>query len=129
MLPLRYARRWQLAGFVILIAVLVAALSPGLPDFRNAALLADKWFHALTFALLTVWFSGQYAPRAYWRLAVGMLAFGGLIEICQQMLAYRSAEALDLLADGIGVAAGLVVAMLGAGGWSLRLEDWLYSRS
>lgn len=128
MLPLRYARRWQLAGLLVLIGVLVAALMPGLPDLRNGQLFTDKWLHGLTFAFLTVWFSGQYARRAYWRLAVGMLAFGGLIEICQQMLAYRSAEALDLLADTIGVGAGLAIALMGAGGWSLRLENWLQSR-
>lgn len=128
MLPLRYARRWQVAGLLVLVAVLVAALMPGLPDFRNAAVLTDKWLHGVTFAFLTVWFSGQYARRAYWRLAVGMLAFGGLIEICQQMLAYRSAEILDLLADGIGIAAGLAIALFGAGGWSLRLENWLQAR-
>ena len=129
MLPLRYARRWQIAGVLVLIAVLVTALSPGLPDFRNAQLLTDKWLHGLTFAFLTVWFSGQYARRAYWRLAVGMLAFGALIEVCQQMLSYRSAELLDLAADTIGVLAGVTVAVLGAGGWSLRFENWLHSRT
>ena len=128
MLPLHYARRWQVAGILVLIGVLVAALSPALPDLPQAEVLTDKWLHGFTFAILTVWFSGQYARRAYWRLAIGMLAFGGLIEVCQRMLVYRSAEALDLLADTIGIAAGLVIALAGAGGWSLRFENWLHSR-
>lgn len=128
MLPLRYARRWQIAGILVLIGVLVATLSPAVPDLQQSTIFTDKWLHGLTFAFLTIWFSGQYARHSYWRLAVGMLAFGGLIEVCQRMLTYRSAEAMDLLADTVGVAAGLAVALAGAGGWSLRLENWLHSR-
>lgn len=128
MLPLRYARRWQIAGILVLVGVLVAALSPVLPDLHQSKILTDKWMHGITFSFLTVWFSGQYARRAYWRLALGMLAFGGLIEVCQRMLAYRSAEAMDLVADAVGITAGLLIALVGAGGWSLRLETWLHSR-
>ncbi len=129
MLPLRYAGRWRIAGVAVLIAVLIAALSPAIwfmPDMREAGLfLSDKWLHGMTFAFLTVWFSGQFARSAYWRLALGMLAFGGLIEVCQQFLEYRRAETLDLLADVLGIVAGLVIAFAGAGGWSLRVENWL----
>jgi VanZ family protein len=128
MLPLRYARRWQIAGILVLIGVLVAALSPALPDLQLSKVLTDKWLHGLTFAFLTVWFSGQYARHSYWRLAFGMLAFGALIEVCQRMLTYRSAETMDLVADAVGVAAGLVIAWVGAGGWSLRFENWLQLR-
>lgn len=128
MLPLRYTRSWQVAGILVLIGVLVAALSPAMPEMQQTKWLTDKSLHGLTFAFLTVWFSGQYARRSYWHLALGMLAFGGLIEVCQRMLTYRSAEAMDLVADAIGVAAGLLVALAGAGGWSLRLEHWLHAR-
>ncbi len=133
MLPLRYAGRWQIAGIAVLIAVLVAALTPAIwfmPDMRGAGLfLSDKWLHGITFAFLTVWFSGQFARRAYWRLALGMLAFGGLIEVCQYFLEYRSAELLDLVVDVIGIIAGLAIAFAGAGGWSLRVENWLEPQS
>lgn len=121
-----------MAGVAVLFLVLVFALMPAIwfrlempgVDFMSA----DKWLHGLTFAFLTVWFSGQYARQSYWRVAVGMLAFGGVIELCQRMLTYRSAESMDLLADSIGIAAGLIIAVAGAGGWSLRLEGWLLAR-
>jgi VanZ family protein len=129
MLPLRYARRWQFAGILVLLAVFAAALAPGMPDLPDPRVLpSDKLLHGMTFAFLTVWFSGQYSRRSYWRVAVGMLAFGGLIEVCQQMLDYRQAETMDLLADLAGIVLGLGIAWLGAGGWSLRLEDWLQLR-
>lgn len=133
MLPLRHARRWRFAGIAVLILVLAAALMPGLwfmqemrdPRFEHA----DKWFHATTFMLLTIWFSGQYSRKSYWRVAAGLLAFGALIEICQRMLTtWRSAETMDFAADAIGVSAGLLVAWVGAGGWSLRVEQWIAAR-
>ncbi len=128
MLPLRYARRWQAAGIAVLVLVLGFALAPDtdMPDM--VSMPSDKWLHAITFAFLTVWFSGQYRPRSYWRVALGMLAFGAFIELCQRLVSYRSAESLDLLADAIGIAVGLAIAAAGAGGWSLRVETWLASR-
>jgi VanZ family protein len=39
-----------------------------------------------------------------------LLAYGGLIEILQSLTPYRSAEWADLLADGLGLAIGLLVA-------------------
>ncbi len=129
MLPLRYAGRWQVAGIAVMVAVLVAALAPAvwfMPDMRGTGFyLSDKWLHGISFAFLTVWFSGQFARRAYWRIALGMLAFGSLIEVCQYFLEYRSAELMDLVANVFGIVAGLAIAFAGAGGWSLRVENWL----
>lgn len=132
MLPLRYTKRWQIAGIAVLLVVLAFALTPGAwfrLDMPNVAFLAsDKTLHGLTFTFLTVWFSGQYARRSYWRLAAGIFLFGVFIEICQRMLSYRSAETLDLVADSIGISIGLAIAIAGAGGWSLRFEQWLLAR-
>ncbi len=128
MLPLRYARRWQAAGIGVLALVLGATLTPDFGLHDTDIMPSDKWQHGVTFAFLTVWFCGQYRPRSYWRVALGMLAFGAFIELCQRWVSYRSAESLDLLADGIGIAVGLVIAAAGAGGWSLRLETWLAAR-
>ncbi len=128
MLPLRYARRWQAAGIGVLVLVLAVALTPDFGVQNMVAMPSDKWQHGVTFAFLTVWFCGQYARRAWWRVSLGMLAFGAFIELCQRLLSYRSAESLDLLADAIGVGVGLAIAAAGAGGWSLRVEDWLAAR-
>ena len=131
MLPLRYTKRWQFAGIAILLTVLVFALTPPVwlrLDMRDVMLASDKSMHGVTFTFMTVWFCGQYARRSYWRVAAGMLLFGAFIEICQRMLEYRSAESLDLVADSAGIAIGLAVAVAGAGGWSLRLEQWLLAR-
>ncbi len=134
MLPLRYARRWRIAGFILLLLVWIATLIPTVwlwPQKESLVIwfiAADKWLHAGTFVVLAIWFAGQYRPRSYWRIGLGLIAFGMLIEVSQRLLSYRSAEWFDLTADAAGVVVGLSVAMAGLGGWSLRFEQWLTKR-
>ena len=132
MLPLSYPRRWQFASILLLVSVLTLAIVPAIwlwpQDPATVWRLSDKWLHGLTFAVLALWFSGQYAREAYWKLALGLLAFGALIEVCQRMISYRTAEWNDLLADLLGIVVGLLIASLGAGGWSMRIEKQLQNR-
>ena len=134
MLPLRYALRWQAVSVVLLVAVLAAAMMPAVwlwPDRVRIAIWfdgLDKWAHLLTFALLAVWFAGQYRRGAYWRIAAGLIGFGALIELCQRLVGYRTADWFDLGADTLGIVVGLVIALAGAGGWSQRFENWYVAR-
>lgn len=129
MLPLHHPRRWRIAGILLLLAVLAAAMAPAILPWSGRgshwSLLSDKWLHGITFTILAVWFSGQYARRSYWLLGIGLLIFGALIELCQSFVIYRTAESADLMADTLGIAVGFGLALLGIGGWSLRLENWL----
>ncbi len=134
MLPLRHARRWRVASIILLLLVLGSALIPAAwfwpdkDDFVAWFVDGDKWLHAITFVGLAVWFAGQYRPRSYWRIGVGLIAFGVLIEACQRLVSYRSAEWFDIVADTLGVVVGLTIAMAGVGGWCMRVEDWLGKR-
>jgi len=134
MLALRYAGRWRAAGLMLLILVLAATLMPAVwfmsdsREFISWFTNIDKWLHGITFLFLAIWFSGQYERRSYWRIAVGLFLFGVLIEACQRMVSYRSAEWYDLAADVAGTVVGLVIATAGVGGWSLRVERWFALR-
>ena len=134
MLPLRYVRRWQLASIAILILVLAATLMPAVWffDSRRAFVTwffdVDKWLHGVTFTILAIWFSGQYKRGSYWRIVLGLIVFGLVIEGCQRLVTYRSAEWFDVAADGAGIILGLSIALAGLGGWSLRLENWYENR-
>ena len=132
MLSLRYARRWQIAGILLLATVLTAALVPAdwfWQDSQDSLFfLSDKWLHGITFTLLALWFAGQYARHSYWRLITGLVAFGLLIEVMQRMVSYRTADWMDLLADLLGIGLGMAIALAGVGGWCLRFEEWLQNR-
>ncbi len=131
MLPLQFPQRWRLASALLLLAVLAAAIMPAVWFWSDRVRLVgwfdsiDKVGHAVTFAFLAVWFAGQYRPRSYWRIAVGLLGFGLLIEACQRLVGYRTAELFDVAADVAGILAGLLIAAAGLGGWCLRFEAWL----
>lgn len=134
MLPLRHARRWQLASAVILLLVLAAALMPAVWfwDDRVKGLSwinsIDKWLHVVTFLALSLWFTGLYRKRSYWKIGLGLLAFGLIIEACQRMVIYRTADWFDVGADAGGIILGLVIGAAGIGGWCLRAEDRLAKR-
>lgn len=98
---------WQAALAVLLATVLWLALTPQPP--AGASLGWDKANHAAAFATLAL-----VATRAFgqaWRaIALGLLAYGGLIEVLQSFTPTRQAEWADLLADAVGIAIGLVLA-------------------
>jgi VanZ family protein len=121
--PLRYRWWWLAAGLAGLAAILALALLPvggGLPF-----VLDDKLAHAMGFAVLMLWFSGVLEPRVAPQLAVGLLAYGVLIEILQALTSYRSAEAYDVLSDAIGISAGWLLAFAGLRRWCGRVEAFL----
>jgi VanZ family protein len=128
MLPLQHASWWRSASGLFLVLVLAAALMPAVwywddrREFLSWFSRFDKATHAVVFAGLAVWFAGQYRPRSYWRIAVGLLLYGVLIEVSQRLVGYRSAEWLDVAADGAGIIAGLLIAAAGLGGWCQRFE-------
>jgi hypothetical protein len=133
MLPLRYAKRWQLASILILILVLAVAMMPAV-WFWNDKITAlawfksvDKWLHATTFLVLSVWFTGLYHKGSYWRIGLSLLAFGLAIEACQRMVSYRTADWIDVGADAAGIIIGLSIGAAGIGGWCLRAEERLQS--
>lgn len=132
MLPLHYRGFWQAASLLILLCTLGAALAPvfWLWDSKVEAVRwfnnADKWLHVLAFAALALWFSGLYEARSFWRVAIGLVAFGAAIEVLQRVVGYRSADIFDLLADIVGIVIGLGIGLLGAAGWCARFErHWL----
>ena len=134
MLPLRHTRRWQASSLFLLFLVLVAALTPAAWywDDRSQAVTwfnnFDKILHVVSFLILSMWFSGLYHKKSYWRIALGLLAFGLVIEVCQRVVGYRTADWADVAADGVGIVLGLIIATAGLGGWCLRVEEMLNRR-
>ena len=122
---LRLSKLWWVLGIGLLGFVLAICLTPlKLPP--SQPMLNDKFWHVLTFIVLTVWFGGLLRDtgtrHSLWLIAA-MVSFGLLIEFLQSFTAYRSPEAADVVADVIGVLAGIVLLRLGFVHWARFIEQ------
>lgn len=93
--------RWAFS--VCVVVVLVAALIP--PQTIVPPTGWDKVNHALAFAVLAMLGCGSYPERRA-PVLLGLLAYGGLIELLQSFTGYRTAETLDVVADAVGLLVG-----------------------
>jgi VanZ family protein len=99
--------RWLLA--LAMLAILVLSLLPPSPMLAGTGW--DKSNHMLGFGTLAL--LGHLSwPRRPVVVLAALLAYGGLIEVLQSFTPDRSAEWLDLVADGVGLGLGHVVARL-----------------
>ena len=110
----RAAPCWRAVLALLLAVTSWLALTPAPPP--EADLLWDKLNHFVAFASLAV--AGYMGFQRRWlAVALGLLAYGGLIELLQSFTPTRVAEWVDLLADGIGIGLGLVLAAV-LGWWA-----------
>jgi VanZ family protein len=103
-------RLWRTALWMLCLIVGYLALSPSPP--HGASLGWDKLSHAAAFAAMA--FAADLGLRNLrWHrryVALGLMVYGGAIEIAQMFVPGRSCEWGDLLADGIGIAVGMQLA-------------------
>lgn len=121
MQPLHYRSWWIAGGIAMALAIVVASLLPAtdLPSVR----IWDKLEHSFAYFALAAWFGGAVRPDRYLRLALALVALGIAIEIAQGAMGFgRTADLRDVLANAVGVAMGLAVALLGVSGWMRGVE-------
>jgi VanZ family protein len=109
--PLRHRNAWLALWLCGVAALVVVCLLPS-PDLPNLH-VSDKLEHALAFALL----AGSAVQlfergRALVVVGLGLLALGVGIEFAQALFTTtRAMEAADVVADAIGIVAGLATAL------------------
>src|SRR5674476_148376 len=106
---------WRWSFFDCALAVLVLALMPSPPPMITTGW--DKSNHLLAFAVMA-WLGCKAFPQRVVFTLLGLLAYGALIEILQSFTPTRSAEWLDLFADGLGILLGWGV---------VRVQGWVAS--
>lgn len=96
-------RHWRWMFWACVLGVLALSLLPLSPQLPTTGW--DKTNHLLAFSVLTILGNQAYRGRTAMVL-LGLLAYGGLIEILQSFTPDRMAEWADLLADSLGLAVG-----------------------
>ena len=120
MLPLRYPWLWMIPGWALVIAVATGTLLPG-PMIRAVA-FNDKLEHAGAYFVLMIWFAGLYSRKRLPLVALGLFVLGFALDALQLTTRTRTFDLHDVLANGCGILAGLVLAVLLIGGWCQRIE-------
>ena len=108
--------RWQRTWLALLLALMCVtawfAFTPTTPTAQPIGV--DKVQHLLAFAALGV-AAAMTLPaglRQAARATIGLVLYGGFIELVQTQLPTRHGDWADLLADAVGVAVGLALAAL-----------------
>ena len=96
------------------------------PAEGGFALSGNKVEHVGSYFILALWFTGMFARDRYWAVDSALLLLGASMEIGQYLMHMgRTADPYDMAANTAGVALGTVIAMLGTGGWTQRVDAWL----
>jgi len=102
----RLARLWYGCGIALLFIVAVISLVPISVSVESGG---DKLAHVLIYLVLSGWFSLIVArPGLLWRVFMGLIVYGFLMELLQGQTDYRSYEVADAVANSVGVALGLL---------------------
>lgn len=128
MLPLQYPRTWLFLAWLAVLAAFAAGLIPfgGGPSL---GLINDKALHASGYVALTLLLCGIYPRTRYLWIALGLFAMGVSVEYLQGWMSYgRQREPMDIVANSVGIAIGLMLAFAVLGGWALRVESYFTKR-
>lgn len=117
----RLLRTWQAAILLLALAITLGSLLP-MPELKSAAGL-DKLQHLLAYFALALLGSGIVEPPRLWRVMARCFLFGLAIELLQALgNAGRSADWVDLAANGAGILAAWLVAGGGRAGWARHVD-------
>lgn len=103
---LMYQPLWQLTLILSALAILYLATTSDPYPIPSAP--SDKLNHILAFIQLTVVIRLGWPELSRPWVALGVMGYGLSIELIQSQLPYRDFSLLDLLADGAGIAIGLL---------------------
>jgi VanZ family protein len=128
MRELRWRWFWLASGTALVLLVTWLCLRPSAGSeqlFPNA----DKWAHFLAFFALAGFLLALVERRRYAATCAALIVFGGAIEVAQYLMPYgRSAEWLDLAADGLGIVVGLAVSLAIRRSWLQVVEGGMGAR-
>lgn len=119
---LRFRRLWILVGIMLMVFIALLSLMP--PEQLPVVRLSDKIKHIMAYVLLAFWFGSLLPRNRFLRIALALILYGVLIELLQASMGRgRMAELLDVGANVVGIAGGLLLSLTPAGRWPHWLES------
>ena len=104
---LRWFKLWLTLGWLLVAAVIYLSLTPQPIEIDIEQ--GDKLGHILAYLTLMIWFAQLYRRPMHVWWGVGFVALGVALEYVQGWTGYRDFDYFDMVADGIGVAAGWLI--------------------
>jgi len=106
-MPAQYSQKIRFTFWLALIVSYIFAISPQdiTPTIGD---LSDKTLHFIAFSVLTLLLFLSYRI-SIWKGIAYLLFYAGFIEFSQYFTPNRCSEWLDIVADGIGIAIGLLL--------------------
>lgn len=121
--PLRHPRAWLALWWLAVVVVFVVCLLPA-PDLPLTPPGGDKVEHFLAYFLLAASAVQLYqGRRALWRVAIGLVLLGIVIELAQAAFTTtRAMDPWDAVADTLGVIAGFATLLTPLRDLLLRID-------
>lgn len=121
------SRVWWTLGVLLVVIAAIVCLVP-IPEMPASFDLNDKVSHLIGHGTLALYFAGLVPRRSWWKIFVFLLMFGIVIELAQYaMHAGRNGDPRDVLANSLGAALGLLLALCGLSRWP-EFAAWLLGR-
>lgn len=117
---------WLAIAYGMVVMVVYLSLTSDPVDLGMSFPYEDKFYHALAYFSLMIWFAQIYHDKFQRNMiALVLLFMGGSLEYFQSFDPNRVAELGDLVANATGVALGFTLALTSVKNGLLRLESFL----
>ena len=129
MRELKYLKIWVTLGWALVGLVIFLSVTPRAPEtlgFHGG----DKLLHLVAYAIMMLWFGFIYLPgRTYQNLGIILIAIGIALELIQGIIGQRFMSFLDMVANGVGVSLGWLLAKTRLSFTLAHVENILKSRN
>lgn len=114
---------WLAIGYGLVLLVVYLSLTSAPIEIADDFPYADKFYHALAYFTLMSWFAQIYHDRFQRNMIALVFIFMGFtLEYLQSFDPNRVAEFADMVANTLGVALGILLAMTSAKDLLVRFE-------
>ena len=121
----KFSRLWLTVGWVLILLVVFFSLTPEPPEMIQFE-QGDKFGHLFAYLSLMLWFANLYSRRKNRiSLAMAFLAMGAVLEFLQGLSGYRTFQYTDMVANGVGIFVGGLLAKTWFGSFLAKLDKLL----